>query len=76
MVSPTEEDGGLQSMLTEAREKNDIWFQRTTTDDGKAVFYVDPDWTQGEHAAHKEELIRSLVRAQHLSASSKKRLGV
>jgi hypothetical protein len=69
-------DDGLQSMLTEAREKNDIWFQRTTTDDGKAVFYVDPTWTNEERAQRKEAFIQSLLRAQHLNANARKRLGV
>lgn len=73
--SEKQKDGALQDTLSVARAKDDMWFQRTTTDDGKAIFYIDPSWTPEEKAVEKENFIQGLLRAQHLNADARKRLG-
>ena len=69
-------DAPLQQMLTKAREGNDIWFQRTSSSDGKAIFYYDPNWTTEVKALKRREFKAALLRSQHINAKARKNLKI
>jgi hypothetical protein len=67
---------GLQQTVDQARKGDDIWFERTTTRNGKAIFYVDPQWGREEKARRREAFRQTLLESMHLGKKARKKLGI
>lgn len=69
-------DKQVEEVVKTARKYDDIWFQRTSTNDDKAVFYYNPNWTEKQRETELKAFKRSLYRSRHLNKKALRRHGL
>lgn len=69
-------DEQLSTTIDNAKKSDDLWNVRSATSGDRAIFYVDPNWSNEEKSLKKAEFRRSMLNSQHVMPQDKKALGI